>query len=99
MAPGATRWDQSLEEKNGVWTFTIHPKSGEKTFEPVNENGSQRGGRPIIEFLPTRLQAVEILEGADLHPEITDNFILVPNPLKCDPARQYKIVFRAKQVK
>jgi zinc protease len=99
MAPGATRWDQSLEEKNGVWTFTIRPKSGEKTFEPVNENGSQRGGRPIIEFLPTRVPVVEIMEGANLNPVIADNFLLVPNPLKCDPARQYKIVFRAKQVK
>jgi hypothetical protein len=33
---------------------------------------------------------------ADLKPVITDNFILVPDPRECDPARNYRVVFRAK---
>jgi hypothetical protein len=37
----------------------------------------------------------QIVEGAELKPVITDDFILVPNPVTCDPARKYRVVFRA----
>ena len=59
-------------------------------------NGSQRGGRPIVQFLPCRLEEARVIEGADLKPVITGRFILVPNPRECDPARNYRVVFRAK---
>ena len=51
-------------------------------------NGSQRGGRPIIQFLPRRLEDARVIEGADLKPVITESFILVPNPRERDPARK-----------
>jgi zinc protease len=95
MAPGPLAWEQSLEEASGVYTFTIRPCHGEKSFEPINTNGSQRGWRPIIHLLPHRLRNVKILEGADLHPLVTDNFILVPNPRKCDVDRAYRVRFQA----
>ncbi|MDB6067367.1 MAG: hypothetical protein JWR26_3575 [Pedosphaera sp.] len=98
MANGKTGWTQTLKEKSGVWTLEINPKLGAKSFEPVNENGSQRGWRPIMEFLPHRVKDVEVIEGADLNPLITDNFVLVPNPRACSPARKYRVVFRAKLV-
>ena len=90
---------QELVEKDGVFTFTVQPKQGEKSFHPVNTNGSQRGWRPIVEFLPKRLKDIEVVEGADLNPVIADDFILVPNPRKCDPERKYRIVLRASEVK
>ena len=96
MAMGATAWRQTLTEKNGVWTFEIKPNRGEKSFAPINNNGSQRGGRPFIEFLPKRIKDVKILEGGELKPVIADNFILVPNPRQCDPAKTYRILFQAK---
>jgi zinc protease len=95
MAPAKTSWNQKLTENNDVFTFEILPNLGEKSFDPINTNGSQRGGRPIIEFLPSRLKNVKIIEGNDLQPVITDDFILVPNPQTCDPSRKYKIVFSA----
>ena len=97
MAPGPLAWEQSLTEKDGVLRFEIRPLRGERTFEPINTNGSQRGGRPIVQLLPHRIDArsVTILEGADLEPVITRSFLLVPNPGKCDPKRSYRIVFRA----
>jgi zinc protease len=94
MAKGQTAWDQTLTEREGVWTFEIKPNRGLRTFDPINRNGSQRGGRPIVQFLPRRLKDVQILEGADLKPLITDDFVLVPNPRTCDPARNYRVVFR-----
>jgi len=98
MAKMETAWNQTLTEKDGVWTFEIKPNRGAKTFEPINQNGSQRGGRPIVQFLPHRVGAVQVLEGGDLNPVITDNFVLVPNPKTCQPDKEYRVVFRTARV-
>jgi len=98
MAPGPLNWEQTLVEKDGVYTFEIKPLLGKKTFEPVNRNGSQRGGRPIVQWFPHRVKNITIVEGADLRPVITDNFLLIPNPRTCDPERVYRVVFRAKPI-
>ena len=98
MAPAKKAWEQTLSEKDGVYTFEITLNRGADSFKPINTNGSQRGGRPIIEMLPERIQNVELIEGKDLNPVITDNFILVPNPTKADPERKYRVVFRAAKV-
>jgi len=95
MAPARRAWEQKLTIDGGLYTFEITPRLGEKTFEPINTNGSQRGGRPIVELLPHRVRDVKIIEGADLAPLVTDDFVLVPNPRKCDPKRRYRVVFRA----
>ena len=58
-------------------------------------NGSQRGGRPFIAYFPNRVQAAQVLEGAELEPVVTDDFVLVPNPGKCEPGKSYRVVFRA----
>jgi hypothetical protein len=95
MAKMETAWDQTLTEKDGLWTLEIKPNRGAKTFEPISTNGSQRGGRPIVQFLPHRIQSPQVLEGADLNPLITDDFVLVPNPKECQPGNEYRVVFRA----
>jgi zinc protease len=98
MAPMKKAYDQKVEVKGDTYTFTITPNRGENSFKPVNTNGAQRGWRPIIQFLPKRIRDVKILEGADLNPVVTDDFILISNPRKCDPAKDYRVVFRAKVV-
>ena len=98
MANAPKAWEQKLTEKDGVYTFTIEPCRGKETFQPINTNGSQRGGRPIIEFFPRRLTNIELLEGDDLQPVIADDFLLVPNPGECNPNRTYQIRFKAKEV-
>jgi len=99
MAKAPTAWDQTLTHKGNVWTFEIKPNRGEKTFAPINTNGSQRGYRPIVQFLPRRLKKAEVIEGTDLKPVITDNFILIPNPRTCEPTKSYRIVFRAEPLR
>jgi zinc protease len=101
MAPAPNAWEQKLTEDKGRFTFTITPKRGAKTFEPININGSQRGYRPIVAYLPYRIRIkdVKIIEGADLKPMITDNFLLIPNPRKCDPKRSYELIFAASKAK
>jgi zinc protease len=95
MAGGDLNWEQSLKETNGTWTFEIKPKKGEKTFAPVNQNGSQRGGRPILQYLPHRIKAATLVEGVGLHPVITDDFILVPIPEAPAANGIYRLVFKA----
>ena len=95
MAEMPKYYDQVLKIGDGVYTLTIIPNRGEDSFKPVNTNGSQRGWRPIVEFLPWRIKDVEIVAGQDLRPVVTDDFVLVPNPRVCDPGREYKVVFKA----
>jgi len=98
LAKGPLAWEQTLKERDGTWIFEIQPNRKEKTFDPINQNGSQRGYRPIVQFLPKRVQDVKVIEGVELRPLITDDFILVPNPRGCDPTRQYRVIFRARPV-
>lgn len=95
MAEGPLHYGQKLVIEDDVYKFTITPQNGADSFAPVSENGSQRGGRPIIQFLPHPIGEFELIEGQDLDPVIADDFILVPNPGTCDPERNYTISFRA----
>ncbi len=98
MADAPKAWNQSLSESDGTYTFTIQPNRGAKSFEPVNTNGSQRGGRPIVEFFPYRLKDFALLDGADLNPVFADDFLLVPNPGTCDPSKKYVVRFKANRM-
>ncbi len=95
MADASRAYEQQLVENNGVYSFTIDPQRAADSFKPINTNGSQRGWRPIVHFLPRRIKNITIIAGYDLRPTITENFILVPNPRECDPQHEYKVVFRA----
>ena len=95
LAPSPLAWDQTLTEKGGVWTFTVRPAIGARSFLSVNPNGSQRGGRPLVQYLPRRVKVTGFLEGADLAPLVNDKFILLPNPGLCQPGRVYRVVFQA----
>ena len=98
MAPGDCAYGQELTQEGEVFTLTLTPRAGTESFHPVNENGAQRGWRPIVQFLPGRFQNLELLEGEDLDPVLADDFVLVPNPRQCDPDRVYRIQFRAEEI-
>jgi hypothetical protein len=98
MAPGPLWYDQTLTETNGTYTLTITPKHDRTSFDAVNKNGSQRGGRPFVAYLPQRLKDAKVVSGQDLAPVITDDFILVPRPATCDPEKLYKVVFTAQPI-
>ena len=95
MADRPKAFEQKLTVRKGVFTLEIKPGCGAGSFEPVNLNGSQRGGRPFLAYLPYRVREVKIIAGLELNPIVTDNFILVPNPGKCDPAKTYRVLFTA----
>lgn len=95
LAPGKLSYEQTLTEvAAGVYALEIKPVLGDKSFEPVNLNGSERGWRPFVHFFPNRLKDIEIISGKELAPVITDNFVLIPNPKICDPSKTYRVEFR-----
>ncbi|MBK9138723.1 MAG: hypothetical protein IPM17_08180 [Verrucomicrobia bacterium] len=94
--PASLAWEQFYEATpEGLHTLEIRPRRGRDSFRPPNTNGSQRGGRPFVQFLPQRVGPATVLEGAEWQPVIADNFILVPNPGVCEPDRTYRVRFRA----
>lgn len=95
MAPGKLAFKQTLTESNGTYTFIVTPDQGSSSFATVNNNGSQRGGRPFIQFLPKRLKNAKIQESRNLKAIVSDDFILAERPKNCDPALEYKVVFTA----
>ena len=95
MAPMECRWKQSLTEKSGEYTLTVTPNRGRESFLPVNTNGSQRGWRPVVVFLPERKAGrAVIIEGAQHKPVIADDFILIPNTGKDYDGQPITVRFR-----
>ncbi len=99
MAQQPTAYEQSLSIDGETYRLTIKPNRGQDSFRPINTNGSQRGWRPIVEFLPHRIGEATIVAGEDLDPVITDDFILIPNPRTCDPSRRYEVTFTASRIR
>ena len=93
MAPGTLSFQQQLTEDDGTFTLQITPLAGDASFVPVNTNGSQRGGRPIVHFLPRRIGPAEVVEGGAWKPVVTDDFLLVPLPPE-GHSEPLRIVFR-----
>lgn len=98
MAPIKKAYGQKLTVEQNVYTLTISPQRGADSFKPVNENGAQRGWRPIVELLDNRVRNVKLVEGDDLSPIIADDFVLVPNPRTVDPKREYRVRWTASRI-
>lgn len=97
MAPGPLQWKQTWTQDAEGGSLEIVPQAGAATFAPVNTNGSQRGGRPIVQFFDRRIDpaTVAITAGAELKPVITDDFLLIPLP-KAGESGNLKVTFTAK---
>jgi zinc protease len=95
LAEGPLQFRQTLTERDGVFTLEVVPLDGPRSYAPVNTNGSQRGGRPILQFLPRRLADLEVVEGSDWKPVVTDTFVLVPLP-PADSTATVRVSFRVR---
>jgi zinc protease len=96
MAKGKLNWDQTFTTDGDTRTLTVKPLLGAQTYATVNHNGSQRGGRPVIQFFDQRIDphSVKITAGAEWNPVISDDFILVPLPA-ADSDKPVEIRFTA----
>lgn len=99
MADARCAYNQTLTNEGDTWTLSVTPNRGNDSFKPVNTNGAQRGWRPVVQWLPFRVQDIEVVEGQEHAPVVADDFVLVPNPREFDFSRKFKVVFRARPVK
>ncbi len=114
---GDPAWNARMAETQNAWTQTILEKHADSEgpqnlvvtltlkkmpHENADGNGSQRGGRPYVFLLPTRLaqnedgmpRALEILDGAAYEPLVADDFVLIPR-FEMEPNKEYHIRFKA----
>ena len=103
MAPGPLNYAQALtshQRADGRVEFTlkITPERGRDSFLPVNTNGSQRGGRPVVAFLPQRLLDLQLLEGESRQPVLTDRFVVIPNPGGSFDGKAFQVTFSGRPV-
>ena len=93
-------WEQTLsseknEDGSTLWTLTIAPLQGDKSFKLVDGNGSQRSGRPFFQFFPKDVSNPKVIEGEEFSPVVTENFILISskkNKLSTDTPAVVKIL-------
>lgn len=97
LAPQPCGFDQQLTVLEDLFTFEVTPRRGAHSFDLADRNGSQRGGRPVVQFLPCRIGPAEVVEGAQLQPVIAGNFVLVPRPQVSDNT-PLRVVFRARRL-
>jgi len=98
MAGHDTAWEQKLTEHKGEYTLEIRPKRGVESFNAVNGNGARRGGRPIVQFLRHRVRNIELVEGMEFAPVVTDNFVLIPNIPGRELRGACRVRFRADRI-
>lgn len=84
--PQASTFEQNLTVKGDTYTFEVKANQ-DVTF-----------GRPPAAMFPCRLQVTRILEGRDLNPLITDNFIMLPSAEKFEKGKTIKFVFKARKI-
>ena len=86
LAPRELPFEQTLTVSKGVYTFQILAK---KDCQPA---------RPPAMLLPHRVKDVAIVQGKELGPLVTDNFIMVLKPGKLEQGKTYRVVFQAKKL-
>jgi hypothetical protein len=96
LAPGPLRWTETLTTlPSGEVEWVIEPTAGPRTFVPVDTNGSQRGGRPLVAFLPRHAAGWEVVAGP-ARVLAADDFVVLPNPGPEAPVPE-RIVVRLKR--
>lgn len=90
MAPQTLPFSQKLTQTDDTISLEILPIEGEKSYEAIDTNGSQRGGRPMVAFLAKRIDPKNWEATAQQNAVLADDFVLIPRPaagVKAQPMR------------
>jgi zinc protease len=86
LASRTLPFDQKLTVENGVYTFQI------------DASQDCSAARQPAMLLPHRIKQVEILQGEQFAPLVTDNFIILMKPGEFERGKTYRVVFRAERI-
>ena len=95
MSEAPLPWEQGLEIKPAKETSK---KSLVLTVRFNRIEQPLEGERPIVQWLPFRIKDATLLEGAEFHPVIADNFLLIPFPKNPREQESIKIVLEAREI-
>jgi zinc protease len=91
MAPRPLPFAQKLTQTAENIVIEITPLDGEKSYEPIDTNGSQRGGRPFLAFLPQRIDPKKWENATHKDAVLADDFVLIPRPPAGSKAQPIRI--------
>ncbi|MBI3922007.1 MAG: hypothetical protein HY318_11370 [Armatimonadetes bacterium] len=91
---GDPAWVTSIATRSLPWEQKLTDKRGLYTFELVANQDTNPGCPPAALFRH-RVRDVEVLEGRELKPVITDNFVMLPGLTHLAAGKTYRVVFRA----
>jgi zinc protease len=86
LAPRDLPYDWKLTVDQDVYTFELHAKADCRTALPPSM------------LLPHRIKDIEVVEGKQLQPLITDNFIMLFNAGELKTGKTYRVVFKANRI-
>ena len=103
---GDPAWEARLADRPKAFEQSLRVEAGDVFIRdqtptrheqlPADQPERVAAGRTTVPGLPAAPGAGrQVVEGADLEPVVTDDFILVPEPAVCDPARSYRVKFTA----
>ena len=80
--PDSLWFSQKLTQSADNILLEITPLNQESSYLTIDINGSQRGGRPFVAFLPERInpEEFELVSDSRYMPILGDDFILFPRP-------------------
>ncbi|MCY3024261.1 MAG: transglutaminase domain-containing protein, partial [Planctomycetota bacterium] len=96
---GDPAWDARMPEQEPAWRATFEAAGpGRTAFAVTALKDGNWPSRPIMAWLPERLQDPKVVEGADLKPVVTDNFILVPMAGAFKAGASFRVVFEGQKL-
>lgn len=96
MAPRPLSFSQKLTQSEKSIVIEITPLEGENSYEAIDTNGSQRGGRPFLAFLPQRIEPSAYASTNHPGALLGDDFVLIPRPAPGTRALPLRIEWRRK---
>jgi len=94
MAARPLPFSQKITQTAESIVIEITPLEGVKSYEPIDTNGSQRGGRPFVAFLPQRIDPKTFATTNDPHALLGDDFVLIPRPAPGTKAQPIRVEWR-----
>ncbi len=93
---GDPAWDARLAPRDLPLELTLTVEQDTYTFQ-VHAKRDHKLRHPPAHLLPHRIKDVQFIEGRELAPLITDNFIMLPELETFEKGKTYRVVFRAKK--
>jgi zinc protease len=97
MAARPLPFSQKITQTAEGIVIEITPLEGEKSYEPIDTNGSQRGGRPFVAFLPQRIDPKTFATTNDPNAVLGDDFVLIPRPPAGSKSQPIRIEWKVRK--